>query len=690
MPDIEVSAPDGSSVSFPEGTSEDVIHQVMTRRFAPKPSVGEDVAQSAGSGLIGGLIGAASAGPGLYTALARGVEHYAPGLTRGIETATRAARRAIGIPEEGYNVPGLSLPPPEERELVERLAGPRGSEYQPQTTAGGYVKTAAEFAPQALTGFGGPVKRAITQALVPAAVSETAGQATKGTPYESAARMAGAAVGGLPGAFVGSRSVPLRNVREELPENLVNEKTINAAEDLIKRAQESGIALSWPEALSRVTGVPVLTALQRTLEGARQTRGQLANFYEKRGAAIDKEALRQFENISPTTETTPVVTAIGPQIQQAARQTEKDIEGIINKHTHPFYEQSRGIALDIGDHNALSQMPFFKSTLDEVRDKESYSHFIKDLPNNSIGVLDAMKKRLREREQDAIDKGNFNDADVMARTRHEITKSAEAASPFYEAALSDQARARTQFLEPLMGEHTILGKLKNTPEVTTAINTLFPHEPMMGTSGAVHEAVANLAKRNPLAAQQLVRAHLEDTFNRATRELVGGTNPRGAAGWVKNIIGHPQSYENLRAAIQALPDGEARWNTFEKFLDIAAATGRREPIGSATAFNQSDLRELSRGGRVAQTVGTALSPAKWFTFMSDLISNWQSGRNMGELAQVITDPGAGKTFRDLARSSNKGMRNAIASRLIAQTLGAGGRQPTPGERPVIDINVPNR
>jgi hypothetical protein len=660
------------------------------------PSVGEDIAKSAGSGLIGGLIGAASAGPGLYTALARGVEHYAPGLTRGIETATRAARRAIGIPEEGYNVPGLSLPPPEERELVERLAGPRGSEYQPQTTAGGYVKTAAEFAPQALTGFGGPVKRAIMQALVPAAVSETVGQVTKGTPYEGAARAVGGFVGGLPGAFTGSRAVPLRKLREQLPENLVNEKTINAAEDLIKRSQERGIPLSWPEALSRVTGVPVATQLQRTLEGARQTRGTMAEFYQKRHEALLSEGQRQFEQLSPTTETTPVITARGPEIKQAAGEVRQNIKNIINEHTHPFYAQSRGVALDIGDHNALSQLPYFKSTLEEVRSREGYSYRIKDLPNNSIGVLDAMKKRLAEKERAIKSKSNptdqdINEANEMKRTREQITDYATNASPFYEAALSDQARARSQFLEPLTGPHTILGKLAKTDEVKNAKNILFPAEPEMNTEGAVHEAVANLSARNQLAAQALVRAHLEDTFNRAMRDLIGGDNPRAAAKWVSNIFGHPQSYANLRAAIEALPDGKARWSAMHDFLDISAATGRREPVNTHTAFTGEDLQDMKRGGRLTEIASTLATPKKWFSVAGDAIERWQQGKNLEGLAKVITNPNAGKTFRDLMRATNKGMRNAITSRLIAQTF-AGARQPTPGEqqRPVIDINVPNR
>lgn len=72
-----------------------------------------------------------------------------------------------------------------------------GQEYQPKTTAGEYAKAVGEFVPAALAGKGGMVKRLVTQAAIPAVVSETAGQVTKGTKYEPYARFAGALAGGV-------------------------------------------------------------------------------------------------------------------------------------------------------------------------------------------------------------------------------------------------------------------------------------------------------------------------------------------------------------------------------------------------------------------------------------------------------------------------------------------------------------
>lgn len=78
-----------------------------------------------------------------------------------------------------------------------------GEFYKPQTTVGEYSQTIGEFAPSALAGPGGLARKAVMTA-VPAIISETAGQATKGTSAEPYARAAGALVGG--GVTAGTKS----------------------------------------------------------------------------------------------------------------------------------------------------------------------------------------------------------------------------------------------------------------------------------------------------------------------------------------------------------------------------------------------------------------------------------------------------------------------------------------------------
>lgn len=87
-------------------------------------------------------------------------------------------------------------------ELTARLPAPAREvvAYSPHTKPGAYARTAGAFLPNALTLGGVPLK--VAAVAVPTLASETAGQLTHGTAWETPARVAGAAFG-----FGGMRAV---------------------------------------------------------------------------------------------------------------------------------------------------------------------------------------------------------------------------------------------------------------------------------------------------------------------------------------------------------------------------------------------------------------------------------------------------------------------------------------------------
>jgi hypothetical protein len=91
----------------------------------------------------------------------------------------------------------------------------------------------------------------------------------------------------------------------------------------------------------------------------------------------------------------------------------------------------------------------------------------------------------------------------------------------YDIALTIERENRQRFLEPLL--QGPLGKLADK-DITTqnAINALFPKEPLVGSEGAVSDAVSAIVQRNPRAAQSLVRAY-RITLRCLPARLVAGT-----------------------------------------------------------------------------------------------------------------------------------------------------------------------
>ncbi len=241
---MNVQGPGGITVAFPDGTDPATVDQVMRQATSGQgdlqpmaagaiphampadmvsggppqasPSVGGDMAASAGSRLAAGALDIPGTGGDLMSladnagsAAARGILSLFGVSPEKRQQAQAAADAAIGNP---------ALLPTSEG--VKRAAGFQA--YQPQTGAGQvfdkYVGSGIEMVPgvvasggaslarkAAAEGLGAAVKQgageAAKYALAPAATSEVAGDVTKGTPLEPIARLAAAvATGGVAGA----------------------------------------------------------------------------------------------------------------------------------------------------------------------------------------------------------------------------------------------------------------------------------------------------------------------------------------------------------------------------------------------------------------------------------------------------------------------------------------------------------
>ncbi len=135
------------------------------------------------------------------------------------------------------------------------------------------------------------------------------------------------------------------------------------------------------------------------------------------------------------------------------------------------------------------------------------------------------------------------------------------------------------------------------------------------------------------------------------------------------IAGNSQQRENLRAAIQALPNGNARWEGFEHLLDIMQATGARQPKGSLTAFNALEVQSMTTGG-LQEIASKGLSPGKWMSFANDTFKAWSLGRNLDQLARIITDPRSGNAFNQIIRIPAGSDRALAATGRLIMHLGA--------------------
>lgn len=168
-----------------EDDAGDNIYAKYLPEKKPHPSLIGDIAKSAGAGLVKGALGIPGA-IGDVRALVN------LGLDKLIGAPPRVERSALGI----------DLSPPTTAALQRGVEAVTGPFYEPQTTAGKFAGTAAEFVPGAALLPGAAAARAINAlrfGVIPGVASEAAGQVTEGTAAEPWARAGAGILGGIAG-----------------------------------------------------------------------------------------------------------------------------------------------------------------------------------------------------------------------------------------------------------------------------------------------------------------------------------------------------------------------------------------------------------------------------------------------------------------------------------------------------------
>jgi hypothetical protein len=642
-----IEVPGMGIVEFPDGMTDDQITaaiQANMQQDVPQSGVVEDVVKSTGTGLAKGGLGLAG--------MRGDVAHAA--MNAGEWLASK-----VGIPQDF-----LETTRPYAESAVRLAGGPRsqdlqrmveqqtGDFYKPQTKAGRYAQTVAEFIPGALIpGGGGVASRVAKFGVLPGVTSEAAGQAVEGSWAEPYVRGSVAVATGGVAALASSPRTAATTVRGAMEG--VTPQQLDQAENLFMEAQRAGQPITRAEAIQYVTGGATrMGDVQRVVEG----QGGMREFFAPRPAQNEQAFGGAVRGIDPTP--TPQPSTIGPTAGRAAEGIVDDMRGAINTASEPFYTAASTVRLTPTEMARVRALPGYAEARDAVRNDPQLARYVAGLPEDSVGFLNEVKKYLDQAAENAAGamnaQRNQQRAAGYGSDAAAVRQVATDASPDYATALGIQQQARERYLQPLLDGP--IGRLASRDTTTqAAINALFPANPIPNSAGEIATAVTALSARNPGVARQLVRAHVESVFNEGSQNLISGPNQFGGAKFAAAIRGNPQQAANLEAAIRALPNGDQVWTGFDRFLQIVEAQGTRQRIGSQTAFNTEALQDLRRGtpiqeiGQAASTGGLTLP-----TRVRDALERWRLGRGVDEIAGLLTSPEAAQRFRRIAELPSGG------------------------------------
>lgn len=500
--------------------------------------------------------------------------------------------------------------------------------------------------------------------------SEAAGDLTKGTPYEPYARIAGAIIPAVLGSYATNKL--MASNAEQVLSRATTDYTPDewlAAARLQADAAARGTPITSAEALAQVKGGNrSLMSIQRTVEQMPQTERQMGQFMAQRPAGNAAAIAGQLDDMAQR----PIApTEIGPRIQQGAQSYVGGIRQDINTETEPLYWLSQFDRVPQAEMARISQNPAFQIALERVRGDRLLGPPLAQMPDDSIAVINAVKKQMDEM---GAQFGTYG-TEAYSPTRQAAVESGRApmveaatnASPAYGSALETQAARRAAELAPT--ERAPIGQLAQTDDAVAQAKILLPDSSLKASPEQIGGTVRALVNQgNADDVQALLRGAVQDVYAKSAANVKGmGEQLRGAQ-FANSLLKNPNQYESLEAAIRALPNGETQWGGFRRLLDVFEAQGQRLPPGSPTSFNQQLAGELS------QNLGKGVK-----SFGTDLWASWNIQRRSQELARVLTDPEGVALLRQLAVL---GPNTAKAQQLVQAFYQGGQAAVSPRSRSV--------
>lgn len=604
------TAPDGTEVIFQNG------------RAVPVNSTAKDMVLSGGQGLWEALTGALGtvgdlrdAGSNVTKALA---EKFSPG------TGGDAQAIFNGLMKHTF----LRGPTSQDIQGLAESAHVVGQPYAPQTTAGAYTRTVGQFAPGLLMGPEGAGENmigraaktgamraantlgtsAIKNVLVPAAASETAGQITKGSKYEQAARLAAALTAG--GATAMTTGAPKEASMVANATKGVSPQQMAAAVQRGQTAQSIGVPITMAEGVQSVAPNAGLGSIQKMVENSPQGAGLQAQFAQRPGQ-VQTAAGNVLDQIAPAGRPDMVST----QAQAAAESALLNLEKQRTVAVNPSYKAAgsvspqdiQSLAADMRTEAKADQTGLIGPGLSEVADK---------LTPNGTPITDV--------QQLDIIRGHYRDLGKLPPgTPGSLDRRQWGAMSPYLDRLSNDGRTGLLDQDPnfVQGNQTyqdlsrstvdpalagplgaIAGRGPNSaPTIASQGAALYPSAAPEGQAAVTAEAAQRLGGSAP----DLTRAYLAQKLAENTQSNLTGENQWGGAKFAADVAGNQNQRAALMAGVgQAAPRAQ---QPLADLLDTLQATGTRQRMGSDTFANTHNAADVK--GTVPIGILNPLEPA---------------------------------------------------------------------------------
>jgi hypothetical protein len=427
-----------------------------------------------------------------------------------------------------------------------------------------------------------------------------------------------------------------------------------AVADLEAKAKTKNIRLTPAE----LANSPSMKAEQKYLSNMPQSADRMDDFYQGRAVEIDDAVGRELAGISPQDS----AELAGADAIKVSKDAIKGAKSARTAEARPKYEAvvNRQSLIPQEKFQAIADNPILMEEIAAVKGRTLYR--LGDAPDNSLVVLDLVKRRLDAAIKKARKAGDEPDVKFLDDARRDLLTVTDDAFPAYpgaRAAFAGESPAVDDLEKGVIGQ---IAKLKDT-SARDAVDRL-----MSGSRiGPKQATLARNAieRESPETLQAINRAWLGRQWDRASKETLTDGSINAGPKFRKQIMGDPEQAKVIEIML-----GPDKFKSLSDLADVLEAAGKVKPIGSDTAWNQ-EMQRLAKEGATPALAKLAriARPQDWGRFIEDALTRWNLGRQANRLVETITSPDAAAELARLRQMSPGTARWAVGVTKILEDVG---------------------
>jgi len=332
--------------------------------------------------------------------------------------------------------------------------------------------------------------------------------------------------------------------RPDLPEQL------NRVKEMQRASQNTGISLTLPEMIAQSPSERLL-AQQKLLLNNPQTAGRMEALYAARSGTqnmpgqIENQLMKQAQSLDPSVGSYDEAAA---KLIAQARDKQGDITKGLMQEATPLYQQAyRGTVPD----EAMAD-PFIQAQIKDIRSNPLYATMLQDVPDNSVQMVDIIKKRIEDMSNSAARSGNRFEAGQIGNMGRSIVEAADQAAPAYK-----QAREVYSGNPDMLAMRERIGNLAGLgdEDIKKVGSRLFDgtqRNADMTAQALASPAFNQIGPQNPKTAAAARIYEAMDTLRNDPTALADKIAPNArTADMLRSYVGGPQLDETLNVINQA-------------------------------------------------------------------------------------------------------------------------------------------